>query len=94
MKGNWLSRFLRNRDSFGHTLQLVYKGRETYNSIIGGIFTLLMQGLTLVMVIYAVQNLFIMTDPVILNYTKPLTPQDKSKLVPLKFDDYDYVIAF
>ena len=72
----------------------MYKGRETYNSTIGGILTLLMQGLTLVMVIQAVQDLVHMTDPVILNYTKSLTPKEKSDLVPLKFDDYDYIIAF
>ena len=51
MKGNWFKRFLLNRDYFGHTMKLEYKRRDTYNSVFGGILTLLMQGLTLVMVI-------------------------------------------
>ena len=63
MKGNWFTRFLRNRDSFGHSITLVYKGRDTYNSVVGGILTLLVQALTLVMVIQAVQELFLMQDP-------------------------------
>ena len=53
-----------------------------------------MQGLTLVMVIRAVEELFLMNDPLITNYSQPLTPEEKSKLVPLNFDDYGYVLAF
>ena len=51
MKGNTLTSLLRNRDSFGHTINLVYKQNGTYNTVIGGIFTLFVQGLTLVMII-------------------------------------------
>ena len=60
MKENCLRHFLRNRDSFGHTVSLEYKGRDKYNSVVGGILTLLMQGLTLVLVIQAVMEIFLM----------------------------------
>ena len=35
-----------------------------------------------------------MRDPLIMNYPKPLTSEDKSGLLPMKFSDYNYVIAF
>ena len=73
MKGNCLARFLRKRDSFGHAVQLIYKGNETYNSLFGGIVTLMVQALTLIMVIQAVTELASMEDPLIINYPKPLT---------------------
>ena len=95
MKGKWFTRFLMNRDHFGHSMKLEYKERETYNSLFGGIMTLLMQGLTLVMVIQAIIELYSMEDPIIINYTKPADPEDISRLIPLKFSEHDnYVIAF
>ena len=95
MKGNWFSRFLRNRDLFGHAITLEYKGSDTYNSVIGGILTILVQVLTLVMVIQAVQELMLMQDPQIINYSKDVNTQEEiSELIPLNFGDYDYVIAF
>ena len=86
--------FLRGRDSFGHTVKLVYRGSETYNSVIGGIMTLLVKALTLVLIIQAFEELFFMKDPLITNYHKPLTLEDRQELYPMKFDDYDYVLAF
>ena len=35
-----------------------------------------------------------MDDPKITNYEKPLTPTEKSDLLPLETGDYDYVLAF
>ena len=60
MKGNFFARFLRNRDFFGHSFNLVYKKRDTYDSVIGGILTLLVQVLTLILVIQALQELALM----------------------------------
>ena len=77
MTANWFGKFLRNRDSFGHTIQLVYKGQGTYNSVIGGVLTLLVQVLTLVMIIQAMQDLFLMKDPMITNFEKHLTKEEQ-----------------
>ena len=94
MKRNWLSRFLRNRDNFGHTIKLEYKRQETYSSVIGGIWTLLVQGMTLVMVIQAFKELYLMEDPTITSYSRPMNQEDISALIPLNLSDYNYFIAF
>ena len=94
MKGNLFIRFLRNRDSFGHSVKLGYKGNDKYYSAIGGILTLFVQVLSLVMVIQAIDELYVMRDPLITNYAQPLTKEQRSQLIPMKFDDYGYVLAF
>ena len=63
MRVNWLSKFLVGKDAFGHPVSVVYKGRETHGSILGGIFTLLMQGLTAVYMFAAFHELLMMEDP-------------------------------
>ena len=35
-----------------------------------------------------------MTDPEISIYNKPLSMDERSSLVPLKFDDFNFVLAF
>ena len=95
MKKNWFTRFMLNRDSFGHEMKLEYKQRETYNSVFGGILTLLVQGLTLAMVIQAIKELALMEDPLITNFTKPVNPDDISNLIPFNFKEKDnYNLAF
>ena len=59
------ARFLRDRDSFGHSVQLVYRGSKTYKSVIGGIVTLLVNAMTLILVIQACAELFLMKDPLV-----------------------------
>ena len=94
MKTDKFFRFLSNRDLFGHSFQLLYKGDEAYNTVIGGILTLMVQLLTLVMAIRAYEEVVMMNDPRIINYTKPVGSEEISDLLPLKFDDSDFVIAF
>ena len=95
MKKNWFTRFMLNRDSFGHEMKLEYKQRETYNSVFGGILTLLMQGITLIMVFQAVKELALMEEPLITNFTKPANADDISDLIPFNFGKNDnYILAF
>ena len=76
-------------------MKLEYKYRETYNSIFGGILTLLMKGLTMAMIYQAVMELALMEDPLITNFTKPANPDDISNLIPFKFSEKDnYNLAF
>ena len=35
-----------------------------------------------------------MENPLITNFAKPLTLEGKQDLLPVRFDDYDYIIAF
>ena len=90
----WLSRFIRSRDAFGHPIQLTYKGRESYNSVLGGIFTLMAQTLTGVLIVTALQEIIFMDDPHIINYSKPLSPSRREQLLPVGFKKYNYVVAF
>ena len=53
MASIWLTRLLRDRDSFGHPVQVAYKGQEKHNSILGGIMTLIVKGITLVLIFNA-----------------------------------------
>ena len=76
-------------------MKLEYKYRETYNSIFGGILTLLMKGLTMAMVVQAVLELVLMENPLITNFTKPVNSGDISYLIPFKFSENDnYILAF
>ena len=93
MNFGWLSRFLRGRDSFGHPVQVLFKGRETYNSVLGGFCTLLLQLLTAVMIYKAIEEVLLMNDPTITSFTKPLTTAARKDLIPVKLDDNNYVIA-
>ena len=86
--------FLAGRDSFGHPLQLVYKGSKTHNSTLGGILSLFIYVLTFMMLIRAFKELILMEDPTTINQAKPLTLEDKAHIIPLNFEDYKYVIAF
>lgn len=56
--------------------------------------TLIVQGFTIALVLIAVQELILMEDPEIQNFTIPLNKENKAELVPLEFGDYDYVLAF
>ena len=70
---NKFGAFLRHRDSFGHPVQVTYKGIETHNTILGAILSVLVKGLTLVMTSIAITELVLMKEPKISSYEKPLT---------------------
>ena len=50
-----------------------------------------------VMILYlageSIYEMFFMKDPEFVTYTKPLSKEEKLDLVPLKFDDFNYVIG-
>ena len=60
---NWLTKFLVNRDAFGQPVQVAYKGHETYNTMLGGILTLLMQVMTMAYIFTSALELVLMEDP-------------------------------
>ena len=49
---------LKSRDSFGHRIDVTYKGRETHTSITGGVLTLLVQVFTGFMTLAALTEVF------------------------------------
>ena len=90
MKLGSIKRFLTSRDVFGHPIQVVFKGRESFNSVTGGITTILMQILTTIIIIQALLEVFLMQDPKILSYPLPLSRQDRTELIPVMFHHYNY----
>ena len=93
MKENFFKRVLRNIDSFGHTVSLNYKGRQTYSTVAGGIITLTIQALTLIMVYRVIHELIAMEQPQVINYEMPITKKDRAEHIPLKFEEFNYIIA-
>ena len=49
--------------------------------------------MTIVLSISAFKEVILMEEPMITNYSRPLTPNDREELGPFHFADYNYVIA-
>ena len=77
MKLKSIPKAIRNHDSFGHTIEVVFKGRETYNSILGGLLTLVVQAITIYMVVDSAIEIALMNEPLIQSYQKPLSLEEK-----------------
>ena len=93
MKENFVKRFLKNNDRFGHSVNLSYKGRETYTTVPGGMLSLMVSIMTIIMIYQAIIELIYMNEPIIKNISKPLTKEEKADLIPVKLNDYNYVLA-
>ena len=87
------ARKIRALDVFGHAIKVNYKGQEAYNSVLGGIFTLIMYVLTIVLVIRSVEEIVLMRDPVLREYSKLLNPEDRAELIPVRLEAYDFVFG-
>ena len=89
-----LGKVLKSRDAFGHRIDVTYKGRETHNSITGGVLTLLVQVFTGFLTLAALAEVFEMQDPQISSFQRPVASDERSTFAPLKLYDYDYVLAY
>ena len=63
-----LSKLLKSIDSFGHPIQVNYKGEETFKSQVGGVLSLLSLALTLVLVLKAVIEMVVMEEPTLTEF--------------------------
>ena len=91
-----LAKFLKDCDVFGHPISVYYKGEETYPSVLGGVLTVAVQILTLILVLISVKEIWLMEDPTITQYAKPITMQNRKEIGDVNFADYGqhgYVIA-
>ena len=86
-------RLLRSLDTFGHPIKVNYKGEETYNSALGGILTLAMYALTLVLVERAFTEIFTMQEPSLSEYMKPLSRDEKLDMGDVGFADKNFVFG-
>ena len=85
---------VRGLDGFGHQIKLNYKGEEAYNSTFGGTVTLAIYALTLILIVKSAQEIFIMKDPDLTEFTKALNREERADLVPILHEDYDLVVGF
>ena len=88
------SNLLKSIDSFGHPIQVNYKGEETFKSQVGGLLSLLSLALTLVLVVRAVNEMVVMEEPTLKEFSKLLQLEDRNELVPVRFSDYDLIFMF
>ena len=58
-----LYKLIQGRDAFGHGLTLYYKGEEKHQSIQGGIATILVQVFTLILLVQALEEVYMMQEP-------------------------------
>ena len=52
-----------------------------------------MQMMILYLIATSLHEMVFMNDPEIVNFTKPLSVTDKKELAPLRFDEYNYILA-
>ena len=80
-----LLRLLLRQDAFGYQPQLSYKGAQTHKTCIGGICSLAVKVMTLILLVVAVQETLLMEDPEITSFARPLSKQEKQELGSISF---------
>ena len=55
-----LRKLVRRLDYFGHDIKVNYKGEKTYTSALGGIITVVVYALTLVLIIKSAKEIHLM----------------------------------
>ena len=61
--------------------------------MLGGVLSIGVKVLTIVLSISAFQEVILMEEPIITNYSRPLSLDDREELGPFNFADQGYVIA-
>ena len=70
-------RFIRSLDDFGHPIKLSYKGEDTYQSFLGGVFTLAVQVLTAVLIFIGVKKVLNVSDATVSGYVRPVSTEER-----------------
>ena len=86
-------RLLRSVDTFGHSIRVNYRGEDSYKSALGGLMTLLVCSLTLVMVIRAIEEIAEMNEPTLMEYYKPMSDLDLKNALPLNLQDHSLLLV-
>ena len=72
----FLSTFLINRDNLGHPITVNYKGSDTYQTKLGGFFTIGIRAMMLIYLLITVIALVSMSDPTIITYSRRLYKEE------------------
>ena len=79
---------LRSFDDFGHPMSLTYKGEETFQTSLGGLLSIAVRVLTLIMAIKAAVEVFMMYEPKINSLAKPLSVDDRNEMGELLLSEH------
>ena len=88
-----LSKLIKERDSLGHPIRLLLRGEDSYRTICGGLVSIAIQIMTMILIYESLINIVFMDSPEIISFEKPMSVEDKKSLAPLHFNDYGYTIA-
>ena len=72
----FISSFLTNRDNLGHPITVNYKGSDTYQTKLGGFFTIGIRAMMLIYLLITVIELVSMSDPNIVSYSRRLYKEE------------------
>ena len=87
-------RLVRGRDSFGHPVSVNFKGEEVLQTLPGGIATLMVELLTLVVAISCFSEVVGMHEPRVTTYARTLTASERNEHGPYDLREEGVVIAF
>ena len=68
---------LRQMDDFGHPMNLTFKGEVTYQTLIGGFLSIVVQVLTLVKIIQAGIEIYSVQEPKITSFKRFLSLSER-----------------
>ena len=85
---------LSSLDEFGHPMSLTYKGEFTYQTLVGGVLSIIMQILVAIMIINAAIEIYTVNEPTITSFERFIPLEDRIELGAFRFDDYGYIMAF
>ena len=86
-------RLLRGLDDYGHPIKVTYRGEETYQTLCGSLFSLIVLGFTMAIGISALIEVFSMEEPTITQYLKPLQDSHRAEIGKVNFADYGYNVG-
>ena len=65
-----LQAILEGVDVFGHDVKVMYKGKDTFNTALGGLISVLVYVLTVIIAVRAIEEVVLMQDPSLTQYSK------------------------
>ena len=85
-----LSSILMSRDRLGHPISVNYKGEDTHKTKIGAFLSIGIQVMVVIFMIQRIIALVEMTDPTIVNQTRPIYEEEAEEFGQLELEDYHF----
>ena len=85
-----LSNILMSRDRLGHPISVNYKGEDTHKTKIGALLSIGIQVMVIIFLIQRTIALVEMSDPTIVNQTRPIYEAEAEEFGQLELEDYHF----